>query len=131
MTDKQKKFCEEYLLDMNATQAAIRAGYSEKTAYSIGNENLKKPEIKNYIEERQKDLQEASGITKEAVIEQLKKYGLAVIDEKDIRPRDAIKALEIIAKLMGYDDDAREPDLDKLDAILEALDNAPTVPCDT
>ena len=45
MTEKQKLFCEEYLIDLNATQAALRAGYSEKTAYSIGNENLKKPEI--------------------------------------------------------------------------------------
>lgn len=41
-----------YLTDLNATQAAIRSGYSEKTAYSIGNENLKKPELKKYIEER-------------------------------------------------------------------------------
>lgn len=41
MTEKQKLFCEEYLIDLNATQAALRAGYSEKTAYSIGNENLK------------------------------------------------------------------------------------------
>lgn len=52
MTEKQKLFCEEYLIDLNATQAAIRAGYSEKTAYSIGVENLKKPELKNYIQAR-------------------------------------------------------------------------------
>lgn len=52
MTAKQQRFCDEYLIDLNATQAAIRAGYSEKTAYSIGNENLKKPEISEYIEKR-------------------------------------------------------------------------------
>ena len=46
---KQKRFCEEYIVDFNATQAAIRAGYSKKTAGSIGSENLKKPEIKKYI----------------------------------------------------------------------------------
>lgn len=51
MTKKQKRFCDEYLIDCNATQAAIRAGYSEKSAYSIGVENLKKPEIKSYIEQ--------------------------------------------------------------------------------
>lgn len=50
MTKKQKRFCDEYLIDCNATQAAIRAGYSKKTAYSIGVENLKKPEIKAYID---------------------------------------------------------------------------------
>lgn len=52
LTAKQKRFCDEYLIDLNATQAAIRAGYSEKTAYSIGQENLKKPEISEYIEKR-------------------------------------------------------------------------------
>lgn len=52
MTEKQKRFCLEYLIDMNATQAAIRAGYSKKTARSVGNENLTKPDIKNYIEEQ-------------------------------------------------------------------------------
>ena len=52
MTDKQKRFCDEYLVDFNATQAAIRAGYSNKTAYSIGDENLRKPELEKYIDER-------------------------------------------------------------------------------
>lgn len=52
MTDKQKRFCDEYLIDLNATQAAIRAGYSEKTARALASENLTKPYIKNYIDER-------------------------------------------------------------------------------
>ena len=52
MTPKQRRFCDEYLIDLNATQAAIRAGYSKKTAYSIGEENLKKPELKKYIDFR-------------------------------------------------------------------------------
>ena len=51
MTDKQKRFAEEYLVDTNATQAAIRAGYSKKTAYSMGQQLLKKIEIKTYIDE--------------------------------------------------------------------------------
>ena len=52
LTPKQKRFCDEYLIDLNATQAAIRAGYSEKTARAIGNENLTKPYIKEYIKKR-------------------------------------------------------------------------------
>ena len=52
LTAKQQRFCDEYLIDLNATQAAIRAGYSKKTAYSIGEENLKKPELKKYIDFR-------------------------------------------------------------------------------
>ena len=52
MTDKQKRFCEEYLVDCNAKQAAIRAGYSPQTAYAIGEQNLKKLEVRAYIDER-------------------------------------------------------------------------------
>tara|TARA_R110000823_G_scaffold179223_1_gene311603 strand:+ start:1063 stop:1491 length:429 start_codon:yes stop_codon:yes gene_type:complete len=48
---KQMRFCEEYLIDLNATQAAIRADYSEKTAKQIGSENLSKPDIAEYIAE--------------------------------------------------------------------------------
>ena len=52
MTERQKRFCDEYLIDLNATQAAIRAGYSKKTATVIGAENLTKPYIQEYIEAR-------------------------------------------------------------------------------
>ena len=49
MTKKQKRFVEEYLIDLNATQAAIRAGYSPDTAKSIGSENLTKPDLQARI----------------------------------------------------------------------------------
>ena len=52
LTAKQQRFCDEYLIDLNATQAAIRAGYSAKTAQAIGSENLTKPLLKQYIEAR-------------------------------------------------------------------------------
>ena len=52
MTAKQQRFCDEYLIDLNATQAAIRAGYSKKTAQQMSAENLLKPVIKEYISER-------------------------------------------------------------------------------
>ena len=52
MTAKQQRFCDEYQIDLNATQAAIRAGYSKKTARAIANENFTKPYIKEYIEKR-------------------------------------------------------------------------------
>ena len=58
MTDKQKRFCDEYLIDLNATQAAIRAGYSKKTANRIGTENLSKPVIKDFIEARMAEKQD-------------------------------------------------------------------------
>lgn len=53
LTPKQQRFVEEYLIDLNATQAAIRAGYSEKTAKEIGSENLTKPNIAKAIQEAQ------------------------------------------------------------------------------
>ena len=53
LTPKQQRFVEEYLKDLNATQAAIRAGYSEKTAKEIGSENLTKPNIAKAIQEAQ------------------------------------------------------------------------------
>ena len=52
LTAKQQRFCDEYLIDLNATQAAIRAGYSKSTAGAMGAENLKKPQIAEYIEKR-------------------------------------------------------------------------------
>ena len=57
MTAKQKRFCDEYLIGLNATQAAIRAGYSEKTARAMGAENMTKPAIKNYIDARMAEKQ--------------------------------------------------------------------------
>lgn len=59
LTAKQQRFCDEYLIDLNATQAAIRAGYSEKTAAVIATENLRKPNIRNYIDERMKEKEAA------------------------------------------------------------------------
>ncbi|SNZ19405.1 terminase small subunit [Cohaesibacter gelatinilyticus] len=61
LTDKQKRFCEEYAKDLNATQAAIRAGYAEKTAYSSGPRLLNHPAIKQELAERTKQtMQELS-----------------------------------------------------------------------
>lgn len=52
LNEKQKRFCDEYLVDLNATQAAIRAGYSKKTAAQIAMVNLRKPLIKEFIDKR-------------------------------------------------------------------------------
>lgn len=59
MTERQRLFCDEYLTDLNATQAAIRAGYSAKTAYSIGEQNLRKLELQEYIQKRLDEKEDA------------------------------------------------------------------------
>lgn len=68
MTPKQQRFVEEYLIDLNATQAAIRAGYSEGTAYSIGQENLNKPEIAEAIAARRAELANKAEVTQERIV---------------------------------------------------------------
>jgi phage terminase small subunit len=66
--NRQKRFVDEYLVDLNATQAAIRAGYSKKTSSSIGEENLRKPEIAAAIEQRMKDREKRTEITQDMVL---------------------------------------------------------------
>lgn len=73
LTDKQRRFVDEYLVDLNATQAAIRAGYSSKTANRIGAENLSKPDIQREIQKRQKELSEKTNITQERVLREYAK----------------------------------------------------------
>lgn len=71
MTAKQKRFCDEYLIDLNATQAAIRSGYSAKTARKIGQENLTKPDIKAYIAERMAEKESSLIATQDEVLKYL------------------------------------------------------------
>lgn len=71
LNQKQKRFCDEYLIDLNATQAAIRAGYSKKTARQTGMENLTKPYIQKYIQERIKNREQRTEITQDKVIQEL------------------------------------------------------------
>jgi phage terminase small subunit len=71
MNRKRHRFVEEYLIDLNATQAAIRAGYSEKTAYSVGEEILKKPEVQNAISAALAERSEKTKITAERVVQEL------------------------------------------------------------
>ena len=68
LTSKQKRFVEEYLKDFNATQAAIWAGYSKKTAKEIGCENLTKPIISLVIAERTRALTQEANVTVQTVI---------------------------------------------------------------
>ncbi len=71
LTEKQKRFCEEYLIDLNATQAAIRAGYSEKTARTIAAQHLAKLNIQAYISELQKQQSKRTEITADRVLAEL------------------------------------------------------------
>lgn len=77
LTDKQKRFVEEYCVDFNATQAAIRAGYSKKTAKETGYENLTKPHIKNEIDKRIEKRKKKLEVTEKEIIAELAKIGFS------------------------------------------------------
>jgi hypothetical protein len=94
MTEKMRTFVDEYLKDFNATQAAIRAGYSKKTSYAIGQENLNKPEIKSHLEKRIKELMPA----RERIILKNLKFWEDMMDDPNVKENDKLKASEYLAK---------------------------------
>ncbi len=75
LTPKQEMFCLEYLVDLNATKASIRAGYSEDTARQIGSENLSKPALQDRIQELMAERSAKTGITAEKVLKRLDTIG--------------------------------------------------------
>ena len=77
LTPKQARFVQEYLIDLNAAQAAIRAGYSAKTARVIGHENLTKPDIAAAIEKARAKRAERAELTGDMVVDELRKIGFA------------------------------------------------------
>ena len=81
MTNKQKRFCAEYLIDLNATQAAIRAGYSTLTAGAIGAENLKKPQIRACIDKALAEQSKRTGVTADRVVRELAKVAFVNSDD--------------------------------------------------
>ncbi len=81
LTAKQKRFCNEYLIDLNATQAAIRAGYSVYSAKVIGCENLTKPNVKSYLDRRMAKREIRTEISQDKVLNELAKIGFANIDD--------------------------------------------------
>ncbi len=101
LTAKQRAFVREYLIDLNATQAALRAGYSEATAKDIGCENLAKPNIKAAIDAAMKIRADRTDITADRVLKELAKIGFA-----DIR-----KAIKWQSHLINEEDNPEGGDI--------------------
>jgi len=122
LTNKQEMFCREYLVDLNATQAAIRAGYSEKTAGAMGFENLKKPEIQEQIQILFDARAEKAELNSEWVLERLKKVADRCMQEEPVMSggeptgeykfdsSGANKSLELIGKHLKLFTDKVEQD---------------------
>lgn len=120
MTAKQRRFCEEYLIDLNATQAAIRAGYSKKNAQNIASENLAKPMIRKYIDEKMAKKDSELIAKQDEVLRYLtsvlrgKSVGTEIVVEgtgdgcseartmqKEPSEKDRLKAAELLGKRYG------------------------------
>lgn len=97
LSEKQRRFVNEYLVDLNATQAAIRAKYSEKTAAFIGAENLKKPKIQKAIQEARDAREKASQYDANWIMAQIAK----IAEDETQAARDRLKALELMGKRYG------------------------------
>lgn len=131
LTAKQKLFCDEYIISLNATQAAIKAGYAEKTAYAMGAENLRKPKIQSYISERMKQKESSLIATQDEVLQYLTSVlrgesqttdtvlvgigeGYQEVQEVEKKPseKDRLKAAELLGKRYGLYTDKVSADVD-------------------
>ena len=116
MTDKQKRFCEEYIIDCNGTQAAIRAGYSKKAARQIADRLMSKADIRGYVDERLEQLRSEKTAEAREVLEyltsvmrgehteqvlKLSEEGGQVITDINVSEKDRLKAAELIGKRYG------------------------------
>lgn len=127
LTLKQERFIQEYLIDLNATQAAIRAGYSKKTASAIGLENLRKPRIKQAIDEKLKQIDDEKtadakeirefwtrvmrGEEKDTVL-RYDNEGHQVETEIDVSMKDRIRASELMGKSYAMFTDKVDSNID-------------------
>lgn len=131
LTAKQQRFCDEYLIDLNATQAAIRAGYSEKNARNIASENLAKPNIREYIDARMAEKNKELIADQDEVLRYLtsvlrgESQSTEIVVEgvgdgcseartiqKEPSEKDRLKAAELLGKRYGLYTEKIEADVD-------------------
>ncbi len=104
MNVRQQKFCDYYLQSCNATDAAIKAGYSEKTARAIGAENLTKLDIQKYLAEHQQKAHKERIATAEEILEFLSD----TVRDDEVGRKDRLKAAELLGKRYALFEDRRD-----------------------
>lgn len=125
LTKKQKRFCEEYLIDLNATQAAIRAGYSPESARQSGADNMKNPYIRARIEKAMADRSRRTGVNADRVVMELAKIAFVnaadVIDAEDATLKEDATAEDLAAvqsvKVKSFGEDGVEREIKLADKI--------------
>ncbi|WP_274355223.1 terminase small subunit [Ligilactobacillus salivarius] len=119
LTQKQQRFVDEYIISGNATQAAIKAGYSKKTARFVGAENLTKPNIKAELDKRNAEIKSQKTMDMQEVMERLAAIARGETVEQqvtnkgtvvEVEPKtsDQIRAMELIGKRYGAWTDKKE-----------------------
>ena len=136
LTEKQKRFVDEYLIDYNATKAALRAGYSEKTAKQMGTENLAKPYLRAYLDERLEAIHSAKTADAREVMEYLTSVMRGEQKDETLRfigdgyqdivnltttTKDRLKAAEMLGRHFSMFTDKVQMDLGPV----QILDNIP------
>ena len=105
VNDQDRRFCEEYLIDLNATQAALRAGFAPTTARCastwINAKNPKKPAVRAEIDRLMAERSRRTGVSADRVVQELSQIAFADGEEGSVRMQDKIRALELLGKHMG------------------------------
>lgn len=137
LTEKQKRFADEYIISGNATQAAIKAGYSKKTANRIATENLSKLVIKNYIDERLEELKSERTADAQEVLEYLTSVmrgneteevligvgeGVQSTVQKEVGAKDRLKAAELLGKRFALFTDKTEVAVSEIPTFVDDID---------
>ena len=116
LTPKQRTFVNEYLVDLNATQAAIRAGYAEKTATQNASRLLGNVNIQEAIQEARECREKARRITSEWIIAQVAR----IAEDPETQRRDQLKALEMLGKYCGTWEKKEDPEANGVKVVFEA-----------
>lgn len=122
MLERQKRFAQEYLIDCNATQAAIRAGYSEKYANTNARKLLQNTTIQKYIQELRGEREKRVQVTQDEVIRELAAIALLPLESNEIlsnlvKVSDKLKSLELLGKHFGLFVDKVEQKTELTDGI--------------
>lgn len=101
LSDKQKKFCFEYLKDFNAFKSARRAGYSKSKSFNNPYLLLKNPSVRQFLKSLKGEKVEKMQLTVEAVLNEIRSIAFAIADGKIIKTADKLKALELLGRNLG------------------------------
>ena len=101
LNEKQKQFCEEYMVDFNATRSAARAGYSPRSAAKQGSRLMNSPAVREYLGSLLEERRQDTRARQYQILRELSGIGFAKVDAQVIKPSEKLKALELLMKHFG------------------------------